>query len=109
MNCESLSFSQRLCDQRLGQAESLLGRRVVRKILAYALFLLGVNRSSISSTLDMPQGSIRSLVLAMKSRGLAGFEDQRAKSSSFKPPLPEKVRPIVRTGPSGLIVDFNQV
>lgn len=107
MNCESLSFSQKLSDQRLGQAESLLGRRVVRKILAYALFLLGVNRSSISSTLDVPQGSIRSLVLAMKSRGLAGFEDQRAKSSSFKPPLPDKVKPIVRTGSSGLIVDFN--
>jgi hypothetical protein len=55
----------------------------------YALFLLGVNRSVISSALNIPQGSIRSLVLAMKNRGLAGFEDQRTKSSSFNPHLPE--------------------
>jgi len=107
MNCEILSFSQRLSDQRLSHANALLGRRVVDKILAYALFLLGVNRSTISSALDVPQGSIRSLVLAMKNRGLAGFEDQRARSSSFKPPLPETVSPTLKTESSGLEVDFN--
>ena len=107
MNCEMLSFSQTLSDQRLSHAEALLGRKIVNKILAYALFLLGVNRSTISSALNIPQGSIRSLVLAMKNQGLAGFEDQRTKSSSFKPPLPEKIKPILKTEDSWLKVDFN--
>jgi len=107
MNCEMLSFSQKLSDQRLSHAGPLLGRKTVNKILAYALFLLGVNRSTISSALNIPQGSIRSLVLAMKNRGLAGFEDQRTKSSSFKPPLPEKIKPILKTEDSWLKVDFN--
>jgi hypothetical protein len=102
-----LSFSQKLSDQRLSHAETLLGRKIVNKILAYALFLLGVNRSTISSALNIPQGSIRSLVLAMKNRGLAGFEDQRTKSSSFNPPLPEKIKPILKTEDSWLKVDFN--
>jgi hypothetical protein len=107
MNCETLSFSQKLSDQRLSHAETLLGRKIVNKILAYALFLLGVNRSMISSTLNTPQGSIRSLVLAMKNKGLSGFEDQRTKSSSFKPPVPEKIKPILKTKDSWLKVDFN--
>jgi len=91
MNCEILSFSQKLSDQRISQAEALLGRRIVQKILAYALFLFGVSRNTISSFLNMPPGSIRSLVLSINSRGLAGFEDQRTKTSSFKPPLPKQI------------------
>lgn len=107
MNCESLSFSQKLSEQRISQAEALLSKKIVRKILAYALFLLGVNRSSISASLNMAPGSIRSLVLAMKLRGLAGFEDQRSKTSSFKPPRPEQIVPTLEADASWLKVDFN--
>jgi len=107
MNCESLSFSQKLSEQRISQAETLLSKKIVRKILAYALFLLGVNRSSISTFLNMAPGSIRSLVLAMKLRGLAGVEDQRRKTSSFKPPRPEQIAPTLEADASGLKVDFN--
>ncbi len=107
MNCEMLSFSQKLSNQRIRHAVALLDRKIVNKILAYALFLLGVNRSMISSVLNIPQGSIRSLVLAINNRGLAGFEDQRTKSSSFKPPPPEIIEPILKTEDSWLKVDFN--
>ena len=85
MNCENLKFSRRLRHQRITRAESLLGAKVVRKIIAYALFLLGATRSAISATIDMPAGSVRSLVLAMHQRGLSALEDQRCKTSSFKP------------------------
>ena len=106
MNCEKLSFSQELSDQRISQAEMLLSRRIVRKILAYALFLLGANRSAISSFLNMPPGSIRSLVLAITRRGLSAFEDQRSKVSSFKPPLPEQITPTIAIEDSWVKVDF---
>ena len=84
MNCANLIFSQKLHDQRIAQAESLLGTNIVRKILGYALFLLGTPRSSISSAIGMPEGSVRSLILAFNQRGLLAFEDQRSKTSSFK-------------------------
>jgi len=106
MNYESLSFSQELSGQRISQAEALLSKRVVQKILAYALFLLGVNRNAISSFLNMPPGSIRSLVLAIARRGLPAFEDQRSKTSSFKPPLPEQIAPTIAIEDSWVIVDF---
>ncbi len=106
MNCEILYFSQKLSDQRISQAEALLGRRIVQKILAYALFLFGVSRNTISSFLNMPPGSIRSLVLSINSRGLAGFEDQRTKTSSFKPPLPKQITPTLNVEDFWLKVDF---
>lgn len=106
MNCEILSFSKKLSQQRISQAETILGTKVVRKILAYALFLLGVDRTTISSFLNTPPGSIRSLILAMKNRGLAGFEDQRAKASSFKAPAPEQITPILQPENIYLKVDL---
>lgn len=107
MNCEILSFSQKLSDQRITQAEGLLGRKVVRKILAYALFLLGVNRSAIASLLNTPPGSVRSFIFAINNRGLTGFEDQRTKTSSFKPPLLGKIAPTLELEESFLNVNFN--
>ena len=107
MNYNILNFSNNLSDKRIAQAESILGRKVVRKILTYALFLLGVNRSTIASFLDTPQGSVRSLVLAIKNKGLSGFDDQRRKISTFKPPRPEKVIPTIEIEKQFLIVNFN--
>ena len=106
MNYELLTFSEKLSHQRIAQATSVLGRKVIQKILAFALFLLGLNRKAIASFLEMPPGSVRSLVLAMNTRGLAGFEDQRAVHSSFKPPPPQPLMPTLNIAPSGVQVDF---
>jgi hypothetical protein len=110
MNSELPSLSQKLSEQRIEQAEILLGNKIIRKILAYALFLLGANRSSISSYLEMPSGSIRSLILAINKRGFAGLEDQRTKVSTFKPIIitDKHVLPIHLTiEDSGSVVNFN--
>ena len=106
MNCKGLSFSQKLHDQRVLQAESLFGATVVQKILGYALFLLGMSRSKISSTIGMPEGSVRSLVLALNQRGLPAFEDQRTKTSSFKPSPPSISTPTLEEHDSCLQVNF---
>lgn len=107
MNGERLSFSKVLSDQRIRQAEAVLGKRTVQRLLAYALFLLGVNRSELASFVDMPPGSVRSLVLAVNNRGLKGFEDQRTKTSSFKPPAPKQIGLTLATDSSFLKVDFH--
>jgi hypothetical protein len=106
MNCENITFSQQLCNQRIAPAEALLGSKVVRKILGYALFLLGATRSTISSFLDMPPGSVRSLVLAMNKKGLPALEDQRSGNSSFKPPTPPKITPELEEHDTCLRVNF---
>lgn len=107
MNSEILSFSQKLSDQRISQFEALLGKKVVRKILTFALFLLGVKRCTIASFLNTPPGSVRSLILTINKRGLAGFEDQRSKTSSFKPSFPKRISPTIEIDDSVLKINFN--
>ena len=107
MNYEDLIFSEKLANQRIAQAENILGKKTVQKLLTYALFLLGVNRKSIAMFLNTPQGSVRSLVLAINKRGLLSFEDQRSKKSMFKPPLPEIVEAKIEIDKSYLQVNFN--
>jgi hypothetical protein len=106
MDCENLSFSRSLHQQRIARAESLFGPKVVRKILGYALFLLGAKRSVISATLGMAAGSLRSLILAMNNRGLSGFEDQRCRTSSFKPPAIIQAIPSIEEEGALLKVNF---
>jgi DNA-binding transcriptional ArsR family regulator len=106
MNCENLSFSQELSQNRINQARGILGTKVVNKIIAYALFLLGINRTKISYFIGMPQGSIRSLIRTINNRGLTALEDQRCKRSSFKPPANIEITPSVRMDDSCIYVDF---
>lgn len=95
MNSDSLRLNNDLHKQRITQAQRILGAEVVSKLLGYGLFLLGALRSDIASFLDMPPGSIRSLVRALHHRGLPALEDQRSKTSSFKPPVPVTPTPTI--------------
>lgn len=93
MNYDLLSFSRKLSQQRIEKAKTLLGKRVVDKILGYALFLLGVDKTKISSFLDMKPGTLRTIVHALHTHGLAALEDRRSKTSTFKPTQPLQTTP----------------
>ncbi len=80
MDCDNLDFSRKLSKQRIAKAEKALGKTLVRKILAFALFILGVDRTSIASRLDMPPGTVRSAVRSINNDGVAAFLDRRTKT-----------------------------
>lgn len=107
MNCEQLSFSEKLSSQRISKAKNYLGSKVITKILALAFFLLGVNKTVIAATLNMPLGSVKSFILAINRTGLAGIEDQRKKTSTFKPPVSiRKVKPTLLKEGAGVKIVF---
>ncbi len=81
MDCENLTFSDKLSSQRITNAENTLGSRIVLKIIAYALYLLGVDRATIALRLSIPPGTIRSLVRSFNNKGLGALLDQRTKTS----------------------------
>lgn len=94
MDCGNLSFSNNLSKDRIIKAESILGHKIVNKIICYALYLLGVDRASLSSFFKMPAGTIRSLVRSISTQGLVAFEDKRQKNSVFAPPKLTVISPI---------------
>ena len=48
MDCENLSFSEKLSSQRIVKAEIALGKTIVQKIISFSLYLLGVDRATIA-------------------------------------------------------------
>jgi len=78
-------FSLHRSQQRLEKADRILGKSLVRRILAFALYLLGADFQTISHILAIPQNTIKSRLRRIWSEGLVSFEDRRQKSSAFLP------------------------
>lgn len=85
MDCQDLKFSPNLSEERIERAEQVLGKKTLRKLICFVLYLLGVDRASLSSFIKMPAGTIRSLIRSINNQGLNAFEDKRKKISMFKP------------------------
>ena len=66
INCQQISFSKELQKQRITQAQTILGKKVVQKIICFVLYLLGVDRKSIVDIMDTPPGTIRSIINIFK-------------------------------------------
>ena len=78
-------FSVHRSQQRLEKADRILGKRVVRRILAFALYLFGADFQGIAQLLAIPQNTMKSRLLRIWDEGLVSFEDRRRKSSAFLP------------------------
>ncbi len=106
IDCRSVSFSAALQQQRVGQARRILGERVVDRILCFALYLLGIERSSIAELTGSPAGTVKSIIRAVLHGGVPAFEDRRRGSSTFLPPQPEGMKITVDRLEQGVNVDF---
>jgi len=85
MDCDQFDFSSTLSHKRILQARAIFGDKIVNRILAWALFLLGASKPMICSALDLKAGSLRTLLYRLQNQGIGTFEDRRSKTSSFKP------------------------
>jgi len=86
LNYHHLEFHSELSEKRLGKANKILGEKVVKRILAFALFLLGSHRRATAELLNMPQDTLKSLINRVLRGGITAFEDSRRKVSAFLPP-----------------------
>ena len=107
IDCQSFSFSQRLSTERLKKARSIFGTKIIDRILCFALFLLGVNRTNISKALNAPPGSVRSTIRALLNSGVSALEDRRHSASTFLPYKEEKNTSVgVQNDANDLVIDF---
>jgi transposase len=108
IDCRSLTFSPQLSESRMGQARESLGAGLIQRILCFALYLLGLNRSAIGRTLGIPPDTAKSIIKAVKRDGLRAFEDRRLKSSTVLPKQASTQPPPItlREDDGHLVVDF---
>ncbi len=86
LNYQHLKFNSELSEKRMGTANKILGEKVVKRILAFALFLLGAHRRATAELLNMPQDTLKSFINRALRIGITAFEDGRRKVSAFLPP-----------------------
>ncbi len=72
-----ISFSEKLAEKRILKANELFGVKTVNRIIAIALFLLGGNREHISKFLNIPIGTLFSLLTRFHNNGVNAFVHQR--------------------------------
>ncbi len=89
-DCQNIHFSPELARQRFRRAARVIHENVLIRLLAFALYLLGVNRSDIARTAGRPLDSIKSLIKAIEKDGLAALHDRRRRDTFLTPaPAPE--------------------
>lgn len=107
LNYQAIKFYPELSEARIAGAKKVLGNRVVKRILAFAFYLLGAHRRPIAELLSMPQDTLKSAINRVLKVGIGAFEDSRKKTSSFIPQgaiLPKK--PSVFVEDEEIIADF---
>ncbi len=81
LDCRKLDFLPKLAAARCEAAELVFGGPALRRIVAFTLFILGVKRACIAEVLDMPPGTVRSLIRRLLGVGVEGFVDHRRKAA----------------------------
>ena len=76
-----LKFSELKSKKRLEKAYAVMGKAVINRIIAYALFLLGANRDDIADLLSMPKGTLLCLLTRLSQNGLSALSDGRFKNN----------------------------
>lgn len=107
LNCQSIKFYSDLSQKRMTAVIKVLGTTLVDRIIAFALFLLGVRRRHIAELLNMSPDTLKSFINRVLTTGIIAFGDGRKKASSFMPPsavLPGK--PSVFLEGEEIIADF---
>ncbi len=87
-----LELSESKSKKRLEKAYAFMGKALINRIIAYALYLLGANRDDIADLLSMPKGTLLCLLTRLSRNGLVGLSDGRGKNNAT----------IIRTGSKDL-------
>lgn len=89
---EDLDFSKLRSTKRLAIARKLLGERVVSRMIALALYLLGGERQAVADFLKIPLDTLKSFFKRANSEGIAALQDGRRKQPLEKEEKPKEKR-----------------
>jgi len=82
LDCQNLHFSPLLAAQRCQRAAQGIEQSLLNNLLAFALFLLGVNRTEIARACGRPVDSIKSMIKAVEKDGLDALKDRRRREAA---------------------------
>lgn len=80
LNCQSLSFDPKLSARRLQKAQGIFPKKILLNIICFSLYLLGIERSIIATTLSLSPNTVRTKIRIFLSNGASALFDRRKKN-----------------------------
>ena len=77
MDCRDIEFSPEKSQERIRSALRVFDARVLNKILAFSVYLLGAKRRSVASLVEMPDESVKTAVRVVLRDGFPALRDRR--------------------------------
>lgn len=92
MDCQNLAFSTKQSQKRIDKTLCVLPSIVLKKILFFALYLLGAKFKTIASFVEIPEESGKTTIHRVMKDGIDAFTDRRqtAKSDVIHVPSPKQ-------------------
>jgi hypothetical protein len=88
MDCQSMVFSPKHSQKRIEKALQILPELVVKKILFFALYLLGARMNAIASLVGMPEESGKTAIVRIQRDGIPALHDRRQSTKTSDIHLP---------------------
>jgi hypothetical protein len=82
MDCRSVDFSPEKSEERIRRALQVFPHRVLMRVLAFALHLLGARRKAVARLVDMPEESVKTAVGLALHDGFAALRDRRLSAAT---------------------------
>ncbi len=77
IDCRNLSFSLDLSERRLNKAKLIFGEKVLKRLIVFSLYILGVRRTEISQTVNLPENTVRTMVKTISKKGIFSLFNKR--------------------------------
>ena len=94
MDCQNIVFSQKQSQKRIERALRVLPSLILKKILFFALYLLGARLNAIASLVEMAEESGKTTIRRVMGDGMPAFSDRRqSKTHGIPIAPPQKQEP----------------
>lgn len=105
MDCRQLTFSPEQSQARIHTALLVFPRKLLMRVLAFALHLLGARRKAVAALVEMPEESVKTLLRLVLRDGFPALRDRRlAAAPAGAPPSPPQIS--AHCDPAGWTVQF---
>jgi len=107
MDCRLIEFSARKSEERIERARRVFGSKVLSRILAFALYLLGAKRKAVASLTGMPDESVKTTIRVLLRDGFSALRDRRRSGAPAASTVTVPLKPIsARQEGQCCVVDF---
>ena len=89
IDCQVLSFSPELSHNRISKAEFAFGNKMLKRIICFCLYILGVRRIEIAKAINLPENTVRTMLKTISVDGFEAFFDRRKKQENRMKPFPD--------------------